>query len=330
MLATWEGDVAISISSFWVMLEPQEGGTYEEVLAIARRAEALGLGGLVRSDHYHPMNVPLTSDSTDAWAMLAGLARDTTTLRLGTMVSPQTFRYPGEFAKIVATVDQMSNGRLDVGMGAGWFEKEHVAFGLPFPSNAERVDRLEDSLEICTRLWGDGFATYDGKQFSVKDAPGYPKPVQRPHPPIIIGGGGPKRTPALAARFADEFNIFGGDQNLFQERKQRVLDACGRIGRDPSTIRFTWAGPTIVGTDEQDLRRRCQIRLDYNNQADDVGGWIESMRSHGMLIGTVDQVADQINAVKSAGCSRWYLQFVPVDDHGMLEIIANDLAPKIN
>jgi F420-dependent oxidoreductase-like protein len=319
-----------SVADFFVMLEPQEGGTYEEVLALARRLEALGFGGLARSDHYHPMNVPLTSDSSDAWAMLAGLARDTTRIRLATLMSPQTFRHPSEFAKIVATVDQMSGGRIDVGMGAGWFEKEHVAFGLPFPSVQERFDRLEDALEICTRLWGDdeGLANYQGKLFSLKDAPSHPKPRQRPHPPILIGGGGPKRTPELTARFASEHNVFGGDQSLFAERRRRVLEACERIGRDPSTIRFSWAGPTIIGTDMDDLRRRSQVRLDHNNQQDEVDSWIAEMRKHGMMIATVDQAVQQLDELKAAGCSRWYFQFVPVDDGGMLEIIANQVAPQ--
>jgi len=320
--------VATKLSSFFVMVEPQEGGTYQEMLTLARRAEALGLGGFFRSDHYHPMNVPLTSDATDAWAILAGLARETETIRLGTMVSPMTFRHPSEFAKLVATVDQMSGGRLEVGMGAGWFEKEHVAYGLPFPPVKERFDRFEESLEVCTRLWGDGLATFEGQLFRLEDAPGHPKPVQRPHPPIIIGGGGPKRTPALAARFADELNVFGGDKTVFAERRQRVVDACGRIGRDPSELRYSWAGPTLVGADEQDLRRRCQRRLDYNGQTDEVGGWIEGMRSHGMLIGTIDQVAEQIRDLESAGCSRWYFQLIPVDDDGQLEVVAHDLAPK--
>ncbi len=310
------------------MLEPQEGGTYDEMASLARRAEALGFGGFFRSDHYHPMNVPLTSDSSDAWAVLAGLARDTQTIRLGTMLSPMTFRHPSELAKIVATVDQMSGGRIDVGMGAGWFEREHVAYGIPFPDGRGRIDRLEESLEVCTRLWGDGPASFRGKLFTLTDAPGHPKPAQRPHPPIIIGGGGPRRTPALAARFADEFNVFGGGTEQFTQRKQRVLDACARIGRNPASIRWSWAGPTIVGADEQDLWRRSQRRLDFNGQKDEVGGWIASMRSHGMFIGTVDQVVAQIDELKRVGCTRWHFQLVPVDDDGMLEIIAEQVAPR--
>jgi alkanesulfonate monooxygenase len=329
--------VTSMVSSFRVMVEPQEGGTYQEMLVLARRAERLGFGGFFRADHYHPMNVPLTSDATDCWAVLAGLARDTSTIRLGSLVSPMTFRHPSEFAKIVATVDQMSGGRLEVGMGAGWFEQEHIAYGLPFLSAGGRLDRLEESLEVCTRLWGDGPASFEGKLFQLKEAPGHPKPLQRPHPPIIIGGGGgTRRTPRLAARFADEFNFYGavelnlasGERKVFALSRQRVLDACREIGRDPGTLRFSWAGPTVVGADEQDLRRRAQIRLDYNGQRDEVGGWIERMRSHGMFVGTVDQVADQIRELAGAGCTRWYLELVPVDDHGMLDLIANELAPR--
>jgi F420-dependent oxidoreductase-like protein len=321
--------MAISLASFNVMVEPQEGGTYQDLLELAQRAEALGFGGFFRSDHYHPMNVPPSSDATDAWAVLAGLARETRTIRFGSMVSPMTFRHPSEFAKIVATVDQMSGGRLDVGLGAGWYEKEHLAYGLPFPPPKERVDRLEESLEVCTRLWGDGFASFEGKLFQLQQAPGHPKPVQRPHPPIIIGGKGPRRVPRLAARFADEFNSFGGDSTVFTERKQRVEQACREIGRDPAQLRFSWTGPTIVGADERDLRRRAHVRLDYNGQSDEVDDWIANMRSNGMLVGTVEQVADQIAALEQVGCSRWYFQFVPIDDHGMLELIANQLAPRL-
>jgi len=318
------------LSDFSVMVEPQEGGTYDNLKSLAQRAEALGFDGFFRSDHYHPMNTPLTSDSSDCWTSLAGLARDTQRVRLGTMVSPMTFYHPGQFAKAVATVDQMSGGRVSVGMGGGWFQKEHVAYGLPFDQSPRwRLDRLEDALEICTRLWSDGVGhSYEGKQFSIKDAPGYPKPTQRPHPPIIMGGGGAKRTPMLSARFADEFNTFGG-LDKFNERKQRVLDACAQVRRDPSTLRLTCAAVTVVGTDEQDVRRRSQIRLDFNGQKDNVDEWIASMRNDGWFIGTVDQVAGQIAALKAAGCQHFYFQLVPVDDHGMLEILANDLVPKV-
>jgi F420-dependent oxidoreductase-like protein len=328
--------VTSMLSSFRVMVEPQDGGTYEAMLALALRAEALAFGGFFRADHYHPINAQPESDATDCWAVLAGLARDTKAIRLGSLVSPVTFRHPSELAKVVATVDRMSGGRIEVGMGAGWFEKEHAAFGIPFPSPGARLDLLEESLEVCTRLWADGPATFDGKLFRLKDAPGYPKPAQRPRPPIILGGGGPKRTPALAARFADEFNVsarphletFAGDGGVFSARRQRVLDACRQVGRDPAMVCFSFASPTVVGTDERDVRRRSQRRLDCTNQRDEVDGWIARMRSYGMLVGTVDQVAERIKALRQAGCSRWYFQLAPVEDDGMLEIIAGELAPK--
>jgi alkanesulfonate monooxygenase len=323
--------VANALASFFVMTEPQEGGTYDEILALAQKAEALGFGGFFRSDHYMPVNgnIPPTAVSTECWATLAGLARDTKRVRLGTMISPMTFRYPGEFAKIVATIDQMSGGRVEVGMGGGWYGKEHAAYGLPFPDAKGRLDILEDTLEICTRLWSDGVGhSYQGRVFSVTDSPGSPKPAQRPHPPIIIGGGGARRTPRLAAQFGDEFNIFGGI-NTFNTRKERLLEACAKYGRDPKTIKLTAACVTIVGTDEEDLKRRVKIRLDFNHETNDPGEWIAMMRKDGWLVGTVDQVAEQVKELQAAGAQRIYFQLVPLDDHGMLEIIANDVAAKV-
>jgi F420-dependent oxidoreductase-like protein len=322
--------VANELPGLFIMVEPQEGSTYDEIVALAQKAEALGFEGFFRSDHYMPVNsnIPPTAVSTECWATLAGLARDTKRVRLGTMISPMTFRYPGEFAKIVATIDQMSGGRVEVGMGGGWYKREHEAYGLPFPDAKGRMDILEDTLEICTRLWSDGVGhTYQGRVFSVTDSPGSPKPTQRPHPPIVIGGGGERRTPRLAAQFGDEFNTFGGI-NTFNTRKQRVVDACAKIGRDPSTIKFTAACVTVVGTSEADLKRRVQIRLDFNHENEDAGDWIAKMRKDGWLIGTVDQVAEQVKELKAAGAQRIYFQLVPVNDHGMLDIIANDLAPK--
>lgn len=319
------------MSTFSVMVEPQEGGSYDTLLSLAQKAEALGFDGFFRSDHYHPMNTPLTSDSTDCWSTLAGLARDTKRVRLGTMVSPMSFYHPGQFAKAIATIDQMSGGRVSVGMGGGWFEKEHVAYGLPFDKSPRwRLDRLEDALEICTRLWSDGVGhSYEGRQFSIKDAPGYPKPAQRPHPPIIMGGGGARRTPMLAARFADEFNTFGGIDK-FNERKQRLLNACQEIGRDPSTVKLSCAGCTVVGTDMDDVRRRAQIRLDFNNEKVHVDEWIKNMRGDGWFIGTIDQVAQQIKDLQAAGCQQFYFQLVPVNQEDMLDLIAGPLAAKVS
>ena len=315
-------------SDFVVFLEGQEGGTYEEILTVAGQAEDLGFNGLFRSDHWLPIMGDRATDATDAWATLAGLARDTATIRLGTLVSPVTFRHPSELAKVAATIDQMSGGRIEVGFGAGWYEAEHQAYGIRFPPLRERFDRLEESLELCTALWAAGAASFNGRYYQLVDAPAKPKPRQRPHPPIVVGGKGPRRTPELAARFADEFNSFGGDAAEWGSRRQKVVEACERLGRDPGTLRYSWAGATVVGTDEQDLRRRAERRMAHVGAHGDPGGWISEQRGRGLLVGTVEQVADQIGALRRVGCTRWFLQVVPLGDAEMLEIVAREVAPR--
>ncbi len=193
-----------------IFTEPQQGASYDELLAVAQRAETLGFDAFFRSDHYLKMgSASGLPGPTDSWVTLAGIARETTTIRLGTLVTAATFRYPGPLAISVAQVDQMSGGRVELGLGAGWYDDEHRAYGIPFPSLGERFERLDEQRAIITGLWetpeGETF-TYTGRHHSVVDSPGLPKPVQRPRPPIIIGGGGPKRTPRLAATYADEFN----------------------------------------------------------------------------------------------------------------------------
>ena len=315
-------------SDFCVMLEGQEGGTYEEILAVAGQSEDLGFGGLFRSDHWLPIMSRPTTDATDAWATLAGLARDTARIRLGTMVSPMTFRHPSELAKVAATVDRMSAGRIEVGFGTGWYEAEHRAYGILFPPLSERFERLEEALELCTAVWSDGPATFAGRYYRLEDAPGMPKPSQRPRPPIIVGGKGPRRTPELAARFADEFNSFGGDAAEWGARRQNVVDACERIGRDPRTLRYSWTGPTVVGTDHDDLERRVARRMAHVGADGSPTAWIAEQRSRGMLVGTVEQVSEQVGALRGVGCSRWFLQVVPLGDVEMLEIVAREVAPR--
>ncbi len=315
-------------SDFFVMLEGQEGGTYEEILAVAGHAEDLGFGGLFRSDHWLPIVSARTNDATDAWATLAGLARDTATIRLGTMVSPMTFRHPSELAKVAATVDQMSGGRVEVGFGAGWYEAEHRTYGIPFPPLGERFDRLEEALALCTALWANGSATFSGRHYRVEDAPGMPKPRQRPHPPIIVGGKGLRRTPELAARFADEFNHSGGTPAEWGARRQNVVQACERIGRDPGSLRYSWAGPSVVGTDQRDLERRAEQRMSHTQQDGDPREWIAVQQGLGALVGTVDQVAERVRALRGVGCQRWYLQTVPLGNAELLEILAREVSPR--
>ena len=216
---------------FRVFVEPQQGATYADQLAVAQAAEALGYSAFFRSDHYVAMSGDGLPGPTDSWVTLAGIARETSTIRLGTMVTSATFRYPGPLAISVAQVDEMSGGRVELGIGAGWFEAEHQAYAIPFPPLGERFDRLTEQLDIITGLWttpvGETF-DYSGTHYTVVDSPALPKPAQSPHPPIIIGGGGAKRTPALAAQFAAEFNIPFAPLDMAKTQFERVAGGAGR------------------------------------------------------------------------------------------------------
>jgi F420-dependent oxidoreductase-like protein len=314
--------------SFIVMLEGQEGDSYEGILHIARKVEALGFGGLFRSDHWLPIMGPRTLDATDAWATLAGLARETSRIRIGALVSPMTFRHPADFAKLVATVDQMSGGRVDAGFGAGWYEGEHQTYGVPFPSLKERFDRLEEALRVCTALWSDDEAvTFAGQHYRLDNAPGRPKPVQRPLP-VIVGGRGTRRTPDLTARFAAEYNT-GGAIPDWIERCDRVRAACERLDRDPATLRYTFMPSTIVGLTEADAWKQAERRFAYAQQTGDVRAWIADQQTRGMLFGSAEQVSERLRAYADAGCSRFYLQIVPSPDDEQVELIAREVIPRV-
>jgi alkanesulfonate monooxygenase len=244
-----------------IFTEPQQGASYDDLLAVARTAEAAGYDAFFRSDHYLVMGSASGEPGpTDAWITLAGLARDTERIRLGTLVNSATFRLPGPLAIAVAQVDQMSRGRVELGLGAGWYEREHAAYGIPFPELKERFDRLAEQLEIVTGLWGTlpgeryGFS---GTHYSVEDSPALPKPVQRPRPSVIVGGRGRKRTPELAARFADEFNCAFSPPDAVAEQFARVDAACAAIGRDPSELVHSFAQVVCVGRDDAEVARRA-------------------------------------------------------------------------
>jgi F420-dependent oxidoreductase-like protein len=313
--------------SFILMLEGQEGDTYQSILRLARKVESLGFGGLFRSDHWLPIMGSRQLDATDAWATLAGLARETSRIRLGALVSPMTFRHPSEFAKVVATVDQMSGGRIDAGFGAGWYEGEHQTYGLPFPSLKERFDRLEESLQICTALWSQESVTFTGKYYSLIDAPGSPKPAQRPMP-VIVGGRGTRRTPDLTARFAAEYNT-GGALEEWIERCDRVRAACVRIDRDPASLRYTYMPSTIVGLTEVDAWQQAKRRFEHAGQSGDVKAWVAEQETRGMLFGSVERVSDRLRAYAEAGASRFYLQVVPSPDDAHVELIASEVVPRV-
>jgi F420-dependent oxidoreductase-like protein len=304
-----------------IFLEPQQGATYDDQLAVARLAEELGFGAFFRSDHYLAMGVDGRPGPTDSWVTLAGIARETSTIRLGTMMTSATFRYPGPLAICVAQVDQMSGGRAELGIGAGWYDAEHAAYAIPFPSTSERFDNLEDQLAILTGLWatpdGETFS-YTGKRHRVSDSPGLPKPTQRPHPPIIIGGKGANRTPSLAARYADEFNLPFVGLEQSEQQLGRVRAACDQIGRDPDALVYSNALTVCCGSDEAELDRRAEA----------IGESVDDLRRDG-LAGTPQEVVDRIGEFAALGARRMYLQTLDVHDLDHLRLLAAEVMPHV-
>jgi alkanesulfonate monooxygenase len=305
-----------------IFTEPQQGASYATLRRMATTSEDLGFDAFFRSDHFLKMgSVSGQPGPTDAWATLAALAAETSRIRLGTLVTCATFRLPGPLAVTVAQVDEMSGGRVEFGLGAGWFESEHNAYGVPFPPLRERFDRFAEQLAIITGLWetpdGEKFS-YDGTYYQLADSPALPKPAQRPRPPVIIGGGGPRRTPALAARYADEFNGAFVSAQSSAALFGRVREACQAAGRDPSTMRFSAAQIVCCGKDEQELRRRAAA----------IGRELPELRQNG-LVGTPSEVVDKIGAFGDAGATTMYLQVLDLDDLAHLELIAAEVAPQM-
>jgi F420-dependent oxidoreductase-like protein len=304
-----------------IFTEPQQGATYDQLVAVARLAEELGFDGFFRSDHYLNMGGTPGPGSTDAWVTLAAIARETSRIRLGTLVTPVTFRLPGLLAIQVAQADVMSAGRVELGLGAGWYEAEHTAYGIPFPPTGARFEMLEEQLAIITGLWttpvGETFA-FDGKHYQLADSPALPKPGQQPRPPIIIGGGGPKRTPRLAAQFADEFNLAFRDVSDFRDASDRVRAACERIDRDPATMQYTAAQVVCIGRDKAEFERRAKA----------IAHEPALLRQHGAA-GTPAEAAERINAFAAAGAETMYLQVLDLDDLDHLRLIAAEVAPHI-
>jgi F420-dependent oxidoreductase-like protein len=313
------------LSQLRIFTEPQQGATYDDLLAVAQRAEQLGFGAFFRSDHYLAMGPALPAGGlpgpTDAWTTLAGLARDTSTIRLGTLVTAATFRLPGVLAISVANVDQMSGGRVELGLGAAWYEQEHTAYGIPFPSVVERFDRLEEQLEIITGLWSarpDERFSFTGEQYQLADSPALPKPVQPGNIPIIVGGAGVRRTPRLAARFASEFNLAFRSVEKFTEQRQRVLDACTAIGRDPATMTFSAALEVAIGADDTEFRRRSAA----------IGHDPDEARE-GRIAGVIDDAIATMERWKQAGADRLYLQVLDLGDLEHLDVIASAVTSSV-
>src|SRR5215472_18007876 len=301
-----------------VLLEAHHGATYEQTLALARATEEAGFDAFFRSDHYlgverdNPRFVP-----TDSWTTLAGLARETRRVRLGTLVTATTFRLPGVLAITTATVDGMSGGRVELGVGAAWYEQEHAFFGIPFPPIRERFDRLEEQLQIVTGLWttpaGEPFS-FAGKHYRLQEARNFPRPVQAPRPPIIVGGGGPRRTPTLAARFADEFNAgFGAG---LAERFARFRRICEEIGRDPDAVALSAALPVFCGADESEAARRSATMAGHRLQ-------------QAAACGTPDLVVARIEDLAAAGAQTVYFHIFDVEDVDHIRLLGAEVLPRV-
>jgi len=308
-----------------VFTEPQQGASYDDLLAVARTAEDLGFGAFFRSDHYLSFGGNGLPGPSDAWTTLAGLARDTSTIRLGTMMTSATFRHPGVLAIQVAGVDAMSGGRVELGIGAGWFGQEHTAYGIPFPDPVERFARLAEQLEVVTGLWstplGETYG-FDGTHYQLADSPALPKPVQsgghRGGPPILIGGRGKRQTPALTARYADEFNLPFVDEETTATQFARVRAACEELGRDPDDLVWSNALTVCVGRDGAEVARRAEV----------IGRTADDLRANA-LAGTPQQVIDTIGRYAALGSQRIYLQTLDLADLEHLHLVAEEVMPHV-
>jgi len=305
-----------------VFAEPQEGASYEQQLASAQAAERLGFGAFFRSDHLLRIRPgdPLPGP-TDSWVTLGALARETSTIRLGTMVTSATFRLPGALAVAVAQVDAMSGGRVELGLGSGWFEQEHAAYGVPFPPLGERFDRLEEQFAILSGLWatppGERFS-YKGAHYRLLDCPALPRPASASGPPLIVGGLGAKRTPALAARYAAEFNVPFADIATAGAQFQRVRSACEQAERDPNSLVYSHAITVCCGASDGELRRR----------AERIGRDLDELRRNAAA-GTPAEVLERLSGFAQAGAQRAYLQVLDLDDIDQLELIAAEVMPHL-
>ncbi len=305
-----------------LFVEPQLGASYDQQLRMAQAAEAAGFDAFFRSDHFLTMGGDGLPGPTDSWVTLGAIARETSRIRLGTLVTSATFRLPGLLAVQVAQVDAMSGGRVELGLGAGWYDAEHSAYGVPFPPTGERMERLEEQFAIVSGLWdtpvGETFS-FDGRHYHIKDSPALPKPVQRPHPPLIVGGGGPTRTPRLAATYADEFNLPFSSLTDTEAQYGRVRAACEDRGRDPSTLRLSAAQTVCCGVDEADVQRR----------AANIGRKADELRANGVA-GTPAEVVARLQAFAGIGAQTVYLQVLDLDDLEHVGLLAEEVLPRVS
>lgn len=306
-----------------VMFEGQQGVTWDEWLAAADACERLGFEGLYSSDHYFPTRGTRERGSSDAWTVLAALAARTRRIRLGTLVSPVTFRQPAHLAKTVVTIDRISGGRVELGIGAGWWEEEHRTHGFPFPSTATRFEMLEEQLEVIHGLFTKDPFSFSGAHHTLEEGRFLPKPVQRPHPPIIVGGAGGPRLAALVARWADEFNTVGVEPGVARERFERVRHAAEAAGRDPSTLVTSVMTWIFVGASEGEWRARLDRARVQDADLDEE--WVQRV----CIVGTPDRAAERLIEYADAGAQRMMLNHSLFDDVDMLELLAAEVLPRL-
>ena len=313
-----------------LMIEGQEGVTWEQWVGLARACEEFGYEGLFRSDHYLSFYRPKEQGALDAWGTITALGAVTERIRLGSMVSPVTFRHPAMLAKSVVTADHASGGRVELGMGAGWFEREHTAFGFAFPPLGERMEMLAEQVEIVHGLWGgDGDeVTYEGLHYRLDACPALPRGVQDPHPWLIIGGGAGPRSAALAARWAGEYNVVYVDPAGAKERMDRISAACEAIDRDPASVRRSLLTKTIVGADEQEVRRRAGELMAWTNEEGDVDAYLEDLRAE-HIAGTAEQVLERLAEFAAAGIQRVLVHQLVHTDLESVALIGREIVPAV-
>lgn len=310
-----------------LMIEGQEGVGWPEWIALAQACERHGVPALLRSDHYlnldgqHPERGAL-----DAWGTICGLAAMTSTLRLGTLVSPATFRHPSNLAKLVTTADHISGGRIELGLGAGWHEREHAAYGFAFPPTAQRMDVLDEQLQIVHGHWRDERFSFRGRHYQLDELDAEPKPVQRPHPPLILGGNAGPRSAALAARYADEYNTTFPSPADVRARRDQVHEACSAAGREPLPLSVMTA--LVAGSDRVELHERATRLLQRIGAAGDVDGFLAEPPS-GWIVGTVDQVIEQLAELREAGVRRVMCQQLLHDDLDAVALLGEQLGPSV-
>ena len=311
-----------------LMIEGQEDVGWDDWVALAAACEESGLEGLFRSDHYLSVMGQTGRGSLDAWATISALAAVTRRIRLGTLVSPATFRHPSVLAKMAVTADRVSGGRIELGLGAGWLEPEHRAYGFEFPPTEVRMEVLAEQLEIVHRSWGEEEFSFDGRHYTIAGLNALPKPVQRPHPPLIVGGQAGRRSVQLAARWADEYNTVFCSADECRRRRRRVEQAFEEAGRSPSEMRFSLMTGCVVGSDGSEVERRAALVMERSGETGDVGAWIAA-RAGQWVIGTVDQAAEQLGELAAAGVERVMLQHLLHRDLDAVRLLGGEVAPKV-